>query len=1233
MRSAHRAALILLFALSACALTSSYAFAQHAPDEVTQRFDQLISELSAQPKTPVALAKLQALGRLRLFVPSAHVVSKLEEAKKATKDPLVYAALSRFHARAKRELGPKFIDPAQDRALERELGCLTQFQLVGPLENSSMDAFESALGPELGESEPYAGKQQLNQRWRPLPAFSELCSLNLSTSVNPSDSAVAYLSSQLQSPKRAKAKLLIGAAGAYRVWLNGKLVGHRREDAGLALDNDAWSVELNKGENQLLIKAASEQDSGMELIVRLVDDKLKPMSAVEQRAAWSGQRVSSAQEPPQPAKEGVLAQLRAMSEAKPSVEQLWASWLWQSVERKNAATPWRDVAQRLEGALDDGSLKLPGADYALLAELYEEHYKRLALLERAQALHPQDPWVEYNLLNEYADSLSDELRIKRRGRLEALIENSPRFSPAVLALVDWYEDRGLDELALKLLKANAIPGAAPTPRWMMMELRLLKDVGSRAEHDALEAKAAEQLYISGAFAWAKINDMIKRREHDQALEAIRAERARQPWSTQWLLQEIEVLRAQNNLKQALAVLDEAIKTRPGDVFLLEQRVTLLLAADQRELAAQAIEQALQYKPQDQELREQLAHLRPDADRFHEPWMQDDPLRIAKLAPVGPFHTTTIIDQKILQVASNGLAQQVTQLVERVNDAKGIDDARVQRIYYQVGDERVDILRVRVHKPDGTITEDYDLWNSDDSRKGSTTYNDNATITIRANNVEVGDLIEIRYKLSQVANQNFRGDYFGDISYIQGSTPIVYSRYAVIYPKDWQLYFKPPRSKFKRHDDQLPNEQPAPQDTKVTSFELWDVAHVATDADQPGHTSVYDYILVSNKKTWDEIGHWWWNLVKEQLIVDENIRAKVQELVKGKQTELEKVQAIHNYVVQNTRYLHVGLGIHGWKPYRTTTCFRNRYGDCKDKASLLKVMLEEAGVKANLVLVRTRRLGLVEAQPASMHIFNHAITYVPGLNLYLDGTAEFNGTKELTPMDQGAQALVVEDGGKTRFVTLPVDKAQSNLIEQTLTVDLSGAEPVAQLEIVAHGNNAVYYRTALEDPERRDEVLEKQLAATFPGAKLVKATYSDLKKLEQPVKITCTFKDGQLVRSSADREYIYPYGAPRDMIEAYASQQKRDQDLVLRVPYSHKAKVTYKLSPKKSLGALPDAVDVKTKFGHIKLDYVRQGQDLLVELEYSLDKQQIAATEYPAWRQFITQLHTALNATVGLEKER
>lgn len=1219
----------------------SLALAQQAPasadaDLVTQRFDALVDGLVADKKTPVALAKLNALGSLRLHVPSKHVVSKLEAAKAAIKDPLVYAALARFQARAQRELGPQPERVERDDALERELGCLTRFEVLGPWDNPSMEAFETALGPELGEVGPYPGKQT-EIAWRPLggeQSMSELCVLNLSASVHPHDSAVAYLATQIKSPKRQRGRLMIGAAGAYRVWLNGKLIGQRREDAGLGLDNDAWSVELGAGDNALVIKSASEQDSGMELMVRLVDEKLKPLSLPHQ-GAWKGaalQQPSELKTPPTPAKEGVLAQIKAVTQAAADADALWAAWLWRSVERKNASTPWRDVATKLEEAVNSGQLKLTGDDYETLASLYEEHWKRLELLELGRARHPEDPWASYNLLQEYESSLSDELRLKRRGMLEALLEKTPSFTPALLALADWYEDRSLEEEALKLLRTRANEQMASSPRYMMMLMRLLRQAGSVKALEALELKARQEVYVSGGFAWSQISDLIKRGQSAQALELVQQQRRQQPWSTQWLLKEVELLRTLDQSAQALKIMDQSIKQRPGDVYLLEKRADVLLAMDRPEEAAQTLELALRYKPQDQDLREHLSQLRPDANRFHEPWMVEDPYKLAQDNPAGPFRTTTIVDQKIMQVASNGLAQQVTQSIERVNSPEGIDAARTQRIYYQNGDERVDILRVRVHKPDGSITEDYDLWDSDNSRKASTTYNDSSTITVRANNVEVGDLIELRYRLSQIANQNFRGDYFGDISYVQGSTPIAFSRYALLYPKDWKMYFKTPNLKSKRIDGRLPDGQAAPEGFNVTSFELYDVPDVKTDANQPGHTSVYDYILVSNKQTWDEVGTWWWNLVKEQLIVDEPIAQTVKSLIKNAKTDEQKVQAIHNYVVQNTRYLHVGLGIHGWKPYRTTTCFRNRYGDCKDKASLLKVMLEEAGIKANLVLVRTRTLGLVESTPASMHIFNHAITYVPSMDLFLDGTAEFNGTRELTPMDQGAQALIVEDGGKTRFVKLPVDKAAQNTLEQTLSVDLTGPEPITTVTMVAHGSHAVYYRSALEDPERRDETLEKQLAATFPGAKLIKATYSDLKALEQPVTITYSFKGGQLVRKSAEREYIYLYGAPRELIDDYAAQQKRNQALVLRVPFTQKTKLTFKLPKTKTFEQTPEETNLKSKFGHLNLQATRQSDSLIVEVDYSLSQQEIPASEYPAFRQFITELDTALNATVGLKKE-
>ena len=81
----------------------------------------------------------------------------------------------------------------------------------------------------------------------------------------------------------------------------------------------------------------------------------------------------------------------------------------------------------------------------------------------------------------------------------------------------------------------------------------------------------------------------------------------------------------------------------------------------------------------------------------------------------------------------------------------------------------------------------------------------------------------------------------------------------------------------------------------------------------------------------------------------------------------------------TRYVGLEFGIHGYKPYKVTQVLARRFGDCKDKASLMVALLREVGIDAELVLVRTRRGGRIDAEPASLAVFDHAIVYVPKLD--------------------------------------------------------------------------------------------------------------------------------------------------------------------------------------------------------------------------------------------------------------
>lgn len=1218
-----RGRLVGLLGLIALFVSTSAA-AQPAPEPLAE-LDRLLTELPGERSTPVALAKVQAISRLSEWVPRDAYAQRLDAAARAVRDPRVAFALHQKAAWAFAELKDRRYGADGFGGPLGQQGCLREWQVVGPFDNPSGDGFNTALGPELGEVGPYAGKL-VEVDWRPLGAEDRYCEFNLNRAVQPSTAAVAYLAGELQSSARRSAVLLIGANGAYKVWLNGKLIAARDLDTGMAVDSDAWPIQLAPGANHLLVKLGSTQDGGLGLVARVVDPKLQPLPL-----PMKAQRKLTATAPGTPKMDGRSLRLEVEAAARNGRGDAaaWAAWLWRSTAWQNVSVPWRDVAENLLQSPDALSPHV----HALTSELFEEYWRQVAIVQAAAQRDAQDPWVASRLGATLEQSLAEPDKLEARRIYERVAKTHPAFLPASIYLADWYKDHGFAERALKLLRAVEHPQRMRIPAYATRLVALEQEVGDLEASAALRQQAWQVTYLTSGYLWTEVTALLRLGKRAEAVAALDEYATFLPGSHYAQLRKANIYRAAGDFESALGVYAELQARAPGEPDLYEEQARLLLALGRADEALATYRVALQQRPQDQALRDFIAYLEPDRHRQFEPWLVQDPRAIAAEFPVSPFSSDTIVDNSVTFVSKNGLASTVFQRVDRILNQDGVESAKVHRGSYQQGDEVAEVLAVRVYKADGTISEDYDQWDSGGTRKASTTYNDTATITMRANDVAVGDLVEFRYRVSQVANENFRGDYFGDIAYLQSSRPIAFQRYAVVYPDNWELYFRAPRIAHERIDDRDPTGTTPPQGFRATSFEMRDVPLVEGDASQPGYADVYDYLLVSNKKTYDEIGKWWWNLVQEQLIVDEPIRQKVAELTRGLKSEKDRVAAIHNYVVKNTRYLHVGLGIHGWKPYRTSTCFRNRYGDCKDKAALLKVMLEEAGVKANLVLVRTRQLGTVDPAPASMHIFNHAITYVPSMDLYLDGTAEFNGTHELTTMDQGAQALIVEDGGRARLVTLPVDKSSANVMSMRLEVDLTGDEPVTRGKIVASGTNAVYFRQSLEDPERRAEALEQQLAEEFPGAKLVDASYKNIADLEKPTEVEFTMRGGQILRSDGQRDFVFPVGRPKSLLDAYAKRSKRTQDLDIRVPFTSETTIRYRLGAAKKFGAVPANSDKKSKFGSLSIRYDQDGDDLVVDVRYTIDVQRVSVDEYPEFRKFMADVTAALNDSIAVTEAR
>ena len=84
--------------------------------------------------------------------------------------------------------------------------------------------------------------------------------------------------------------------------------------------------------------------------------------------------------------------------------------------------------------------------------------------------------------------------------------------------------------------------------------------------------------------------------------------------------------------------------------------------------------------------------------------------------------------------------------------------------------------------------------------------------------------------------------------------------------------------------------------------------------------------------------------------------ELSRITNGLQTDKEKIAAIQEFVLRSTHYVALEFGIYSYKPYPVTQIYARRFGDCKDKASLMIALLRAAGIEAEIALVRTRSLG-------------------------------------------------------------------------------------------------------------------------------------------------------------------------------------------------------------------------------------------------------------------------------------
>jgi hypothetical protein len=250
-------------------------------------------------------------------------------------------------------------------------------------------------------------------------------------------------------------------------------------------------------------------------------------------------------------------------------------------------------------------------------------------------------------------------------------------------------------------------------------------------------------------------------------------------------------------------------------------------------------------------------------------------------------------------------------------------------------------------------------------------------------------------------------------------------------------------------------------------------------------------------TWQSIGQWYQNLSNDRLVATPEIAAKARELVGDKTDFYDKAEVIAEFVQKQVRYFVIELGIGGFQPHFAGDIFRNRYGDCKDKATLLTSMLSSVGIHGTLVMVDHRR-GVVDPDAPSI-VGDHMIaaieipkgysssklhsvvtTHSGRQYLIFDPTWEKTAFGQLEHNLQGGYGVLLE-GPDSQIVRFPVLSPELNTVRRSASFQLQadgslkGAITEKRFGDLSEGRRDLY---SSRDVKEQTEYLDHLLGQDF-----------------------------------------------------------------------------------------------------------------------------------------------------------
>lgn len=625
-----------------------------------------------------------------------------------------------------------------------------------------------------------------------------------------------------------------------------------------------------------------------------------------------------------------------------------------------------------------------------------------------------------------------------------------------------------------------------------------------------------------------------------------------------------------------------------------------------------------------------------------PWLRD-----AAAAPKGTYDrrvpAVVLLHEEQVTVDASGKTETVERGAVRVLNRDGRKYARGQVDYLAPGDKIKDFrgwlipssgapLKYKKERILDASAVSFEIYSEERSR-----------LLIAGDDAQDGSVFG--YEVVKQSKSVFTQDEF----FFQEGPPTVVSRYSLTLPAGWEV-----RSITYNHAPVSPQVAGS-----TSTWELRDLPFIEEEPHAPDLETVLPRLAITYLPpegnaaglrplpNWTAVSRWMAELEDPQADQAASVVERAHSLTAGATSDLAKIQAIARFV-QGINYVEistkeaVGGGV---KPHLASLVLEKQYGDCKDKANLMRALLKAVGIQAYMVSIFSGDRSYVHPDWASPFQFNHAIIAVKiqdsvqlapvvthpqlGRLLIFDPTDSYTPLGDLPEDEQGSYALI-DAGDQGALLKMPLLPASANRVEEVVGAKMSPQGTVEAVDDIEYfGQRATYWRAHFDLNSQTDARthVERSLTETVGAVTLGALTHKDARD-EGRLQLHLEYTSGQFGQSMQGRLLMVKPGVLVEAGRYFFPAKERKLPIVLHAAEFH-GTVRLQVPATFKVNEVPDPITLAGPYGKYQASWTPSGGEVLFRQSLEVNDIIAPATEYKAVRDFFENVYGAEAAPVVL----